>query len=325
MAITAAAFQLLDLPLVSLSPGDVNFDKRRRDADKVAKLMWNSKEIITPSWSNRSVSSAGDLAIRIKNCAQTLTFKQSPTGLKLHFVKFCRVRCCPICQWRKALVWQAKSLQILPKIISQYPNANYLFLTLTVKNCSIHNLRRTLDRMQIGWQKLMGLSGYKPRISSLGHIKSFEVTMGENKTAHPHCHALLMMPPDYYQGNYIHHSEIVKMWRECCDLNYLSSVRVMAIDNPAFKINEVIKYCVKPFDLKRSRSWLIEYNRQVYDFRAIEKAGVFRQYFRELSDNPTDLININEDKSKSLGYGFPDLFFTFDSKLRRYVYRSEMR
>ncbi len=323
MSSLISAFELPDLPLVSLSPGDINFDKRRRDADKISKLIWNAEEIITPRWVNRPASSAGDLALRIKNCAQNLIFKQSPTGLKLHSAKFCRVRCCPICQWRRSLIWQAKSLEILPKVVEHYPDAHYLFLTLTVKNCSIYNLRTTLNRMQFGWQKLMGLKNYKPKIATLGHIKSFEVTIGENKTAHPHYHALLMMPSDYYQGNYIHHSEIVQMWRNCCGLNYLPSVRVMAIDNPASKICEVIKYCVKPSDLGRSRSWLIEYNRQVYNFRAIEKAGIFRQYFKELSDNPVDLININEDKSKSLGSGFPDLFFAFDSRIKRYVYLPE--
>ena len=318
----ASAFSLPDLYLAFLSPGDVSFDHHRRSADKVARLMsiYGENEIITPRWVNRNKSTAADLAERIKFCARDLIFKQSPTGLKLHSAKFCRVRCCPICQWRRSLVWQAKALELMPKLVEDNPNLNYLFLTLTVKNCHIKNLRHTLNMMQLGWQKLIGLNGYKGKVNSLGHIKSFEVTMGENKTAHPHYHALLIMPDDYYQKGYIDHSDWVQLWRDCCGLNYLPSVRIMAIDNPSIKVAECLKYCVKPSDLGRSRSWLIEYNRQVYNIRAVEKSGIFRQYFKDLSDNPDNFINIKDEKATELGTGFPDLHFTFDSKFRRYVY-----
>lgn len=316
------SFELQDLPLVCVSPSDVSFDNRRNDADKVSFLMRSHghDEWITPRSSSRPPSSAADLSARIGSCAQSLVFKQSPTGLKLQSAKFCRVRCCPICQWRRSLVWQSRALSIMPLILKDYPDANFLFLTLTVRNCSIFNLRRTLNRMQSGWEKLMGLKGYKPRITWLGYIKSFEVTMADKSTAHPHYHALLMMPPDYYSEGFISHKELIAMWRDCCGLDYLPSCRIMAVHEPQTKVCEVIKYCVKPSDLVRSRSWLIEYNRQVYGFRAIEKAGLFRTYFKDLDENPDNLININEDKSKCLSdEGYPNLSFIFDARLRRYV------
>ncbi|MCE4093448.1 protein rep, partial [Klebsiella pneumoniae] len=57
------------------------------------------------------------------------------TRLRLREAHFCRVRHGPVCQWRRSLMWQARFYQSLPRIVADYPDSRWMFLTLTVRNC----------------------------------------------------------------------------------------------------------------------------------------------------------------------------------------------
>src|SRR4030088_2035012 len=52
-------------------------------------------------------------ALRVEQCSQVLEFVRDPpgSGKRKYTLKnawFCRVRHCPVCQWRRSLMWQAK-------------------------------------------------------------------------------------------------------------------------------------------------------------------------------------------------------------------------
>ena len=51
-------------------------------------------------------------------------------------------------------MWQARFYQSLPRIVADYPNARWMFLTLTVRNCAIEELGETLSRMNTAFQRL---------------------------------------------------------------------------------------------------------------------------------------------------------------------------
>ena len=58
-------------------------------------------------------------AERMRECANWLAFLRNSDGsLKLHDARFCRVRLCPVCQWRRALKTFAQMSQVLtlPKL-----------------------------------------------------------------------------------------------------------------------------------------------------------------------------------------------------------------
>ena len=67
---------------------------------------------------------------------------------------FCRCRHCTTCQWRRSLLWKAMMYQTYDKLREQYPTHRFVFLTLTVKNCEIGELRSTLQHMNKSWQRL---------------------------------------------------------------------------------------------------------------------------------------------------------------------------
>ena len=75
-------------------------------------------------------------ADRINGCSGYLKFGVDADNGKvvLKEVWFCRVRHCPVCQWRRSLKMRAMMYQNIEGVIQQYPSHRWVFLTLTVKN-----------------------------------------------------------------------------------------------------------------------------------------------------------------------------------------------
>ena len=180
--------------LSALSPRHKPWDQHRSEADDVT-------EIYAGSLSPRHHR----YAERVENCSQVLGFSHAPLAdkknkLKLTNAWFCRVRFCPVCQWRRSLAWQAKVYQALPALLRDYPDTRFLFMTLTIRNCEVRNLRATLDTMGKAWQRLTQLRTWPAR----GWVRAVEITRSQrDRSAHPHYHCLLMVAPRYFQGDYL--------------------------------------------------------------------------------------------------------------------------
>ena len=80
---------------------------------------------------------------RISDCSGYLKFGIGKQGLVLKQAFFCKVRYCPVCQWRKSLYWKAIMYQSFPSLRSQYPTHRFIFVTFTVQNPPITELRIT--------------------------------------------------------------------------------------------------------------------------------------------------------------------------------------
>ena len=135
------------LGLSDISPRDKTWDKHRANAD-----------IVSDYYAGGGEGCFNRYAQRVSSCAEWLEFRLVPEPsegilkLKLSDARFCRVRHCPVCQWRRSLMWKAKAYKILPHVVDDYPKYRWLFITLTVKNCKIEELRTSLD-----WLTLPGL------------------------------------------------------------------------------------------------------------------------------------------------------------------------
>lgn len=129
--------------LADYSPADKTWDEHRSISDDVGGIYLRAA----------GFERYGE---RVEGCSGILRFGWSTneetgeTRLRLRDARFCRVRHCPICQWRRSLMWQARFYQSLPKIVAEYPDARWLFLTLTVRNCPITELGDTLTVMKCG-------------------------------------------------------------------------------------------------------------------------------------------------------------------------------
>ncbi|MBD0266101.1 MAG: protein rep, partial [Tolypothrix sp. Co-bin9] len=233
--------------------------------------------------------------------------------LKLVNARFCRVRTCMICSWRKSLRWKAKAYESLPKFLIDYPNYRFLFLTLTVKNCQITDLRTTIDWMNQSFTRLSRLKDFP----GLGWIKSVEVTRGRIGDAHPHFHALLCVKVAYFGRNYLSQKKWVEMWRRSLRVDYDPMLDVQALkakDSMIGLIAEVIKYQTKPSNLLSDRHWFLEYTFQMHNTKAITVGGILRDYFKALEKEPEDLIGQDNEGDVDEGH----LYFGWKRDKKKY-------
>jgi len=273
------------------------------------------------------------LAGRIRDCTGHLGFVWSDpdpeTGelhLRLRSAHFCRVRHCPVCQWRRSLLWQARFLKALPSIEQNYPSARWLFLTLTVRNCKLTDLRRTIQDMNKAWHRLIKRQEFSV---IQGWIRTTEVTRSKDDSAHPHFHVLMMVRPSYFTHNYVTQKRWTELWQECARLDYTPIVNVKAvkpktgigsIDQLPLRraISETLKYSVKPQDMRDD--WLIQLTQQVHHLRFIASGGVLKNVLREGEETESDLL-LADDPSATDDASEPDVYFRWHRTIRRYVKR----
>lgn len=269
--------------LTDLSSRDKPWDKHRSIADRVSSIYEEVRFT--------------DYAGRINRCSQLLLFgsvldDQGTKAIRLKSSFFCRVRHCPVCQWRRSLMWKARLGKALPLIERDYPKVRWLHLTLAVRNCEITSLRDTLKLMNAAWKRITLLK----KFPAIGYFKSLEITRGEDGSAHPHFHILLMVEPKYFGGNYINQKEWVAIWRKSLRVDYdptahIQSVKVVGDnDNILEAVKEIAKYTVKGDDLIAEKGWLEELTRQVHKTRAISLGGVLRQYLSENEATNEELV-----------------------------------
>ena len=314
-----------DTFLSDLAPHEITWDQHRSSAEDVAVLY--NKDIEFEK-----------LADRINGCSGYLKFGVNPEGgaLVLKEVWFCRVRHCPVCQWRRSLRMRALMYKNIESVMNSYPSHRWIFLTLTVKNPHVTDLRSTLKEMNAGWQRLRQTKRFESVVD--GFLKATELTRprykGQEMHAHPHFHVMLLVKSTYFKGtSYIKQSEWTEMWIKAMRLDYYPQVDVRAVKPNKKKtaeqnqaalhdaILETFKYSVKPADMllyDDQGAWLHEVTRQTHRMRFYSDGGVLKGILKnedEISNE--EMISTTEEvvETDETRFGFSYL-----PSQRRYVY-----
>lgn len=275
---------------------------------------------------------------RMQGCSGWLDFALVPTGTdepvhKLQSAHFCHVRHCPICSWRKSLQLRARAFRGMVKILADYPGKRYIFLTLTVRNCKLDQLGKTLTWMNESWQRLTD----RKEFPAIGWLRSVEVTRGKDGTAHPHFHALLMVNSNYFTKGYLSQKRWRELWAESLRIDYdpqvdikvvkplkqstisvtsetqddVAQPKIQPIDNGiATAIRYTLKYSTKPDDWlstdtsvsglsKESQEWLLGITKQLHKRRSIALGGIFKKYMVKLETEPKNLVVDEESTDTS--------------------------
>jgi plasmid rolling circle replication initiator protein Rep len=303
--------------LTDYSPKDAPWDVHRAQAQQVEGVYRDAR--------------FDSFARRIRACSGYLGFAWADdpdTGeshLRLRAARFCRVRHCPVCQWRRSLMWQARFLKALPAIEAAHPKARWLFLTLTVRNMPVQELRAALKAMNEAWNRLRLRPEFASNVE--GWIRATEVTRGRDNSAHPHFHCLLMVRPSYFGKGYVKQERWADLWRECARLDYQPVVDIRAVkskpgagaggsESPLRRaVYETLKYSVAPEDM--SDDWLIVLTQQVHKLRFIASGGALKNVLRESEETEQDLLLADDAADDEAGE--PQLFFDWRRDIKRYV------
>jgi plasmid rolling circle replication initiator protein Rep len=311
-----------DAYLSDVSPKHKPWDQHRGEADDVSEVYASSGE--SRHWR---------YAERVEQCSQVLEFARDPPKhdarqkITLKKAHFCHVRFCPVCQWRRALKYQAIVYQSLPRLMADYPESRFLFLTLTIKNCPIDHLRCTLKVMAQAWQRLTQLQVWP----AIGWVRGVEITRGKDGSAHPHYHCLLQVAPAYFQGDYLQQREWAALWQHCLRVEYWPIVDVRVVKQSkkrsAFHLNgesmshmwlivtEILKYSVKASDMVKDDRWFLTLTDQVQGTRAVAMGGVLKQYFRARRGKENLTQEPGEEKVEEAA---ESLYFGWRQPVQRY-------
>jgi plasmid rolling circle replication initiator protein Rep len=271
-------------------------------------------------------------AERIRECSNRLQFalklnEQGDVVFKLFAARFCRVRFCPVCQWRRCLMLVARFLKAMPKYLGDYPKLVPLFLTLTVRNPPVEDLRDTIGEMNRAFTRMTQRKVWPGE----GWIKSVEVSKPKTEgEAHPHFHCLVFVKPSYFKGKgYITQQGWRELWQDCLRADYLPVVNVKRVKSKkpasddviagvAGGLVETLKYSIKPEDLVSSGDWLYAMTEQLHKTRAISIGGNLREYLKE--DEPEDLINPDgEEVDIESDENTVKLIFDWATEVKRYA------
>lgn len=248
------------------STGEILVDKTSSGKERP----WESKKIVSEiTAENFEGAGLFKKAERMKSCADTLVFKYTGESLKLHQTWFCKVRLCPMCNWRRSIKVATQNKRIVETVNERF-KLQWVFLTLTVKNCKPETLQETLEGMFDGFNRLTKYKSFKTSVRGFfralevtrdrdthisekrfkknpGYYKKLGLSVGSANpnygTYHPHFHVLMCVPSGYFKKKeyYITQDEWSEMWQRAMKLDYKPIVNVQKV-KPKENIDGVQEY-----------------------------------------------------------------------------------
>lgn len=215
-------------------------------------------------------------------------------------------------------MWQTRMFQALPSL----ENYRWLLLTLTVKNCDVSDLNKTVKAMQSAFVKMRKRKMFASKI--VGYVKALEVTRSESGQAHPHFHLMLLVEPSYFNGrNYAKKDDWANEWQACLSVDYQPICDIRAIKDGKGKgiggaVLEVLKYETKQADLVKYPDFLMQLALQMKGTRAIELGGLIKQKLKNADDDKeTDEAMITESDDSEQVRELGELWYSW-SRFNKY-------
>jgi len=254
-------------------------------------------------------------AENMRFCGSYLDFADIGDKLKLLKANFCRVPLCPMCQWRKSLRVFFDTSKVIDEVENRDKNIKHIFLTLTVKNCSLEDLALNLDNIYKGWDNLMRSRTLNPMVKGeikhviKGWFRALEIEYNSDKnTFHPHFHAILNVDKSYFKGSdYLKTEEWVQLWRKSVKLDYdpICDIRKVKNNGNRKDIAEVAKYTYKDATILKdilsddTKAEIIKYlSVALHQRRLYAYGGVMKEIAAELKlkdVDKADLIKTSDD------------------------------
>jgi len=210
---------------------------------------------------------------RMQNCSNFVAFAYESEGdffkKSIAMVKMCKVRTCPVCQWRRSLQLAGVVGSKLRQVLNDNDDLKAYMISLTVKNVNVRNLKSEIKLIYKAWSKLTKRVAFAP----VTHwVRSLEVTAGKRGVvgdSHPHIHAILIVDKTKVCKEWTTKKYWVDLWKDVACLDYEPQIDIKPVIGTGGAICEVLKYCVKPSAEALKCGWLEKVAEQLANVRLL--------------------------------------------------------
>lgn len=271
--------------------------------------------------------------------------------LTLKSANFCRLRLCPICQWRRSLKLYGQMRRVIEHLGGDYL---YIFWTGTIRNCGGSELSQSITHLLEGFKCMAKMPEFKRACK--GYFRALEVTRNtDTGDFHPHIHAIFAVRRSYFTSrDYLAQTDWTALWLKalnecatrckCARLDYAPIVNVKRVKarggaqseydggpvDTIAAICETAKYCVKSEDIICYDDWdltvdtLKTLDSALSGRRLISMGGIIRQAHHDLNltsvdSEDSDLLDIGQDESIANPDNANELLYVWHSGYSEYV------
>jgi hypothetical protein len=261
---------------------------------------------------------------------------------------FCGARLCPWCEWRRTRAWRGRLIPGLRRFAEVHPTHKAIFATFTVRNCPIGETRAQFEHMHKSWQRLTQCSFFPskfwlrrsevtigraprgddaPRSPALLNCPAADPTQGPGGRggldsqkrhhditmplyAHPHLHALILVPASYFSTGYVPHAEWVAQWQMAARLDYSPRVDVRRAtsktgspclaDAAVAATMEAAKYIAKSLDIEALGDKVPEMHDQLRGARMIALSRSLSAFIRDGEITSEEMTDREEIEASDL-------------------------
>ena len=238
---------------------------------------------------------------RVIVCGKYQHSKTQQIKLKIDQFSSCCLRFCSCCTWRRAIKFSTITYKTI-KQAQQEMKLRFLFLTLTVKNPPMEDLKETVRHMQKAFRRMSQTVKWKNSI--LGYCRVLEVTQPRKNAyqmgnIHPHFHVLLAVKSTYFNsksGKYLTKNDYAGMWQKALGVDYIPVCDVRICKAKGDKqaeiaaIAELIKYPIKDTDLELMNWQKFKLlDEQMRGIRSINYGGILKDANKAIDDESLDI------------------------------------
>jgi hypothetical protein len=326
--------ELGNQPLLASVPAMERFTKRKRYHDPLAKLIAQAPEL-------------REMARSIANCGNCLKiFLELPEDADpfamLADYNPCNRRACPMCEWRRSLVWRGRLMAGLEAFFAAHPTHTAIFLTLTARTVPFGQLGQEIKHLHASWKRLTecrffpssfwfrrtevtrarpsrGDDGVpvaptpkfagrreptEKRHADITDVASVDPDTAIPLYAHPHLHALILVPASYWSHGYIKQVVWQAQWQMAARLDYSPVVDVRKArakfttgeafyDARAAGI-EAMKYTIKAADMTSMGRDLPEFVHQMRGHRLVAMSKALGRFVPEHDPTAAEMSDDRE-------------------------------
>ena len=269
----------------------------------------------------------------VLDCGQILWFNlkehmlTKEQKLKLAEMYTCKDRFCPFCNWRRQLKYSKLVYEYLDELQTK-KSLRYIFLTLTVPNCHIDDLRATIEHMNKSFQRMKETKRFQNSI--LGYLRVLEYTVEKKRKdyIHPHFHILLSVETKYFTDErYINQKEFLQMWRDATRNQNITQVDIRIIkpnkdkNATASAVAEMCKYPLKDTDISKLTTEQFEkLVLQLKGIRNINAGGNLKNILKGTEKMDNDLVHIDDEHNDQLWKIIQKISYCFETREKKSNY-----